>query len=230
MIFNNESKDYLTVTMELYRSPTPPIEFINRDLRSGGTEVKDKRFTDMTLSVPIVIRSDEAIEYLKEDLSNWLYHDKPKKLSFKQIPDRYYLAEYDSMELDEKAGYGKGVINFYLAQAYRYGQTKTLTVNPNSQSYEITGQKETSWKSVTIFKSSLKTFSIASNFGEIKINYSFVAGDVLRINYDKREITINGNNIDVGLSLNSQWFKLQPKIMSIKATSQTTIEYIEVFY
>lgn len=230
MIFNGVEKDYVKVNMGLFRPPTPPIEFNTTERRRGGSKTRKKRFTDMTLPVPVTIRSDQPIEYLKEEISDWLYHEEPKKLIFKQIPDRYYLAEYESMELNERHKYAKGTIYFYLALGYRFGENKTLNVTSSNQSFNITGQEEAPWQSETVFDDSTSQYKLESNTGKIILNFDFVSGDVLRIDYKTRSITLNGVNIDVGLSLNSEWFDLNPGYMTLSASDETELTYTERFY
>lgn len=230
MIFNGIEKDYVRVNMDLFRPPTPPIEFQTSERRKGGSRTRKKRFTDMVLPVPIVISSDRAIEHLKEELSDWLYHEKPKKLIFKQIPDRYYLAEYDSMELNEKYKYAKGVINFYLAEGYRFGAEKTLNITSDFTNHVITGQVEAPWTSTTKFAVPQSQFTIESNTGEITLNYEFKAGDVLEISYKSRDIFVSGIDINVGLSLESVWFDLKPGRMQLRASHPTTLKYDERYH
>lgn len=230
MIFNGIEKDYVRVNMSLFRPPTPPIEFNTRANRRGGSRTKSKRFTDMILPVPVTMKSDKPIEFLKEDLSDWLYHDEPKKLTFKQIPDRYYLAEYESMELEEKVYFAKGTIYFYLEQGHRYGLDKNINITTSNKSFDIKGQIETPWISQTTFTSDQSEYVLESEMGKIKLTYDFVRGDVLRINYKEREITVNNRNLDVGLSLNSEWFLLDPGYMTLKASHETEIYYTERYY
>src|SRR5690606_27309679 len=54
--------------------------------------------------VPVLIKSDniEDLQKTKEDMAEWLIHDEPKDLIFKDEPDRVYYALVDGgLELDE---------------------------------------------------------------------------------------------------------------------------------
>lgn len=230
MIFNGIEKEYIKVTRELFRPPTPPIEFLTRPRRKGGARTKRKRFTDVVLPVPVVIRSETTIEDLKEDMANWLVHDEPKKLIFKDKPNRYYLAEYDSMELDEKIHYAKGVINFYLAEGYRFGEEVTLNLTSSSKSFTVKGQESTPWKSRTRFSVPQSSYTLESNVGKVLLEYDFIAGDVLEIDYDKRDVRLNGKDLAFSVLLETVWAELPVGEVSLKASQPTELTYSERYY
>lgn len=231
MIFNGIEKDYIKVNMALFRPPTPPIEFKVKEKVQGGSRKIGKRFTDMILPVPITIKSDRPIEFLKEEISNWLYSEEAQKLVFRQIPNRYYLAEYESMQLDEKGRYAKGVINFYLAEAYRYGYDVPIKLPSTFTSYAIKGQTKTPWTSKTIFTSAQSSFVLETDQGgKISLQYNFVVGDTLEIDYDKRKVSLNGNNLAVSILFETVWFLLNPGNVQIRASHPTTLIYTPRFY
>src|SRR5690554_3041015 len=177
MIFNGIEKDYIRVNIELFRPPTPPIEFYKTPKRSGGSRVRKKRFTDLTLPVPVTVFGRPTVEDIKEDMTDWLVHDVPKKLVFKDKPERYYLAEYESVDLDERKYRAKGHIYFYLQEGYRFGEFKKINITTQSSSYEISGQVETPWKTKTIFSESANRFTLEGSNGlKIILNFNFTAG------------------------------------------------------
>ncbi|MEK3890254.1 distal tail protein Dit [Bacillus sp. FSL K6-3431] len=230
MIFNGIEKDYIRVTREFFRPPTPPIEFQTRPNAKGGARTKRKRFTDLILPVPIVVRSKTTIEDLKEDLSNWLVHTEPKKLIFKDKPNRHYLAEYESMELDEKVNYAKGVINFYLAEGYRFGPEQALNLTLTTKTFTIGGQESTVWESYTRFTVPQSSYTLESNVGKIILKYDFIAGDVLEIDYRTRDVFLNGKDLAVSVQLETVWFELPVGSVQLKASHATELKYSERFY
>ncbi|HLQ97915.1 MAG TPA: distal tail protein Dit [Candidatus Dormibacteraeota bacterium] len=240
MIFNGIEKDFIKVNMELFRPPTPPIEFSTSENPSGGSIKRRKRFTDMTLPVPVTIRNDKSIEFLKEEMSDWLYHEEPKPLKFKQIPDRFYLAEYESMELREKYRYAKGVINFYLAQPYRFSEEKSLDLTGEKQNVSIAGQIKTPWKTKTTFDEKTNSYELQFNspgksdlrdINKIKLNYEFVAGDVLEIDYSKRKVTVNGvDRSNILVILQSNYMELPIGEVEFEASHETELFYHERYY
>lgn len=231
MIFNGIEKEFVRVNMEIYRPPTPPIEFYTTERQRGGSRTRKKRFTDMVLPVPVTIRSDRPIESLKEEISNWLYHEDPKQLIFKQIPNRYYLAEYEGMELEERYKYAKGVINFYLAEGYRFGEDKKINLITTNQTFLVTGQASTPWKSRTVFTVPQSQFTIVGPYdGNITLNYNFTEGDVLEIDYQTRDVYLNGNDLAVAVDLRTDWFELPVGNVSLQASHETEVIYTERYY
>lgn len=231
MIFNGIEKDYIKVNMGLFRPPTPPIHFNTREKRGGGAVRRNKRFTDMTLTVPITIRTDSHVELLKEDISDWLYHKEPKRLEFKQIPNRYYMAEYEGMELEEKYKYATGEIYFYLSEPYRFGVDKTIDITTTNQTFEVTGQDKTNWYTKAVFGTPSTTYELTGSNGlYVKLNYNFVAGDVLEINYANRSVTLNGIDLAVSIDLRTNWTALPIGYIDLMATQPTTLYYAERFY
>ncbi|WP_138090821.1 distal tail protein Dit [Halalkalibacterium halodurans] len=231
MIYNGIKKDYVRVNMDLYRPPTPPIEFITAEKPKGGDRVRRKRYRGMELNVPITIRSDRRIEELKQELSEWLVHDEPKKLEFLDMPDRYYLAYYQGMELNEHYKYAKGVISFYLPEGYRFGADNEINVTASYTAHIIKGQDQTPWTTYTRFTAPHSQYTLETNKGlYVLLNYSFIEGDILRIDYSKREVTLNNKDLAVSVSLNTNWTMLQPGAVQVRASEPTTVTYTERYY
>lgn len=186
----------------------------------------------MELLVPVVIRSQKRIEELKQELSDWLVHDEPKPLTFKDMGGRYYLAYYQGADLSEYDKRAKGTLIFYLPVAYRFGETKQLPVTTTFSTFTITGQDKTPWVSRTTFAAPASSYVLETNKGgRIELKYSFIAGDVLEIDYEKRKITLNGKNIQTALQIvPTRWFMLEPGAVQMKASHATTVEYTERFY
>lgn len=231
MIFNGISKDYLRVNMELFRPPSPPIEFETVLLAGEGERVRRKKFQATDLSVPITIRSNQNIEILKADMSRWLIHDEPKKLVFKDTPNRYYRAFYKSMDLLGNKHYQKGEIIFYLPQGYRYGDEKTMNIDSTWRSFEIGGQVKTPWYTYTRFMIPQSQYKLEGSNGlDVLLNFSFMAGDILEIDYSERKVRLNGNNLAVSVSLSTVWKELIPGQMQLWASHATSMKFDERYY
>lgn len=231
MIFNGIEKDYIRVLRELFRPPTPPIEFNVFEKVKGGERVRRKRYGGLELQVPVVIKSPERIEDLKEDLTTWLVHDEPKKLVFKDKPDRYYLAFYKNMELNEYYKMAIGTITFYLPEGYRFGSTNTLKIKTEFNTYVIKGQIKTPWKSKTVFKDSASRYVLEiDNGGKIILNYNFTSGDVLEIDYEKRDVFLNGKDLATAIDIKTEWFELPVGEVQLRASHETELTYIERYY
>lgn len=229
MIFNGVEKEYIKVLSGLFRPPTPPVEFNER-----GT---CKKFGDMILPVPIKITSDQNVEFLKRELAEWLYHEAPKELIFKQIPNLHYLAEYEGMTLDETGKLAKGEVRFYLKDAYRYSQERTVEAQGT---HNIKGHESTAWRTKTVFISNVTGYELQFNspgktdlrdINKIKINGDFKSGDVLDIDYSRRKITLNGNVISNQLVIiQSNYMELPIGSVEFEASYKTEVYYFERYY
>src|SRR5699024_1655617 len=173
------------------------------------------------INVPILIYHEgfTDLQRKKEELAEWLVHDKPKKLEFEDEPERHYLSLVNGlMDHEEESYWATAEIEFVCPDGFKHGKHKSLILTPTEESHEITGQLPTHWKSRTIFTRSQSMFEIESVSGKIKLTYNFIKGDVLEIDSYSRTIKLNNSiDLDLGLSLNSQWFKLNNGYMTLSA-------------
>lgn len=233
MIFNGISKDFLRVREGLFRPPSPPIEFDIYTSPTGGSRVSRKQFTGFSFSVPIKISSpDRRIEELKEELADWLIHDEPKKLGFKDIPNRYYLAYYESMDLDERPYSATGEIVFYLPDGCRMGEERTFNLTKNNTTHEIGGKVKTPWTIEIIFEEDTDKFELISENTDLflLLGYQFQIGDRLKIAYTGRICELNGRDIRFAIRLASNFTMLSPGSLVIKASHECKLIYDERFY
>src|SRR5699024_6402500 len=165
MHFNGIEKEYLTVTRGRNRPAFAPMErnFISVVGMSGAHLSHSKRQIRQ-IDVPVFIMADSFsdLQKVKEDLAEWLIHDEPKTLVFKDEPDRVNYAVVDgSLDLDELVRWGQGVITFLCPDPYKYGQERTLrfpadavvienkgTAEANPI-FELTAKKKTTFAMVT---------------------------------------------------------------------------------
>lgn len=230
MYYNGTTKDFIRVLRGRERpawaSRSLDIDDHNR-LRK--TEIEPR-----IINVPILIYHEgfTDLQRKKEELAEWLVHDKPKKLEFEDEPERHYLSLVNGlMDHEEESYWATAEIEFVCPDGFKHGKHKSLILTPTEESHEITGQLPTHWKSRTIFTRSQSMFEIESVSGKIKLTYNFVKGDVLEIDSYSRTIKLNNSiDLDVGLSLNSRWFVLKPNYMTLRANHETTVHYTEKYY
>ncbi|KYG30419.1 distal tail protein Dit [Alkalihalobacillus trypoxylicola] len=228
MRFNGIEKEYIRVMKELYRPPTPPIEYMVGEGFSGD-RIRKRSFLGMDLQVPIVLTKNP--ESIKEDLSNWLVHEQPKPLVFKDHPERYYLAIYRGMDLNEDYQFAKGTVTFYLPEGYRFGPHQEIEIGGQNIGYKVLGQASMPWTSQTIFKEDTSEFFIEKNQSEKLIcHYHFKENDRLEINSIKRQVLVNGENKPYILSIHSNWFELTPGLNHLVANHRTFLNYTERYF
>lgn len=129
--FNSIKKSYVICEVGKRRSAFAPIRrnFVTlpglpgAHLESTDTEVR-------IIQQPIVINGKDRLDVrkLEEDLADWLITKDPVKLIFDDEPNRVYFAVIDgSLNIEDIARFGKGVITFICPDPYKYGSELTFT-------------------------------------------------------------------------------------------------------
>lgn len=229
--FDGIRKPYLLVTKRK-RSYWAPRNLVLTQNRKTGARLRRVNTGARIEEVYVEISAIEGLDIRKtaEDLAGWLLTESEEELIFDDETDRKYFAIVDgSFDAEEIVTVGYGVIRFVCPDPYKRGLTNTLNLTTSFNTFEITGQTETPWKSKTTFTVPQSSFSLESNTGKITLNYEFIAGDVLEINYKTRDIFVSGINIDVGLSLESVWFDLSVGSMQLRASYATELRYSESY-
>lgn len=235
MIFNGIEKDYITVLRGRIRPFFAPL---SRDKKFDNNLVKTDR-GHRVIEVPVFIKYEnlEHFRALTEDIAGWLVHDKPKVLSFKDEPDRiYYALVDDTMNEDFLYNIGtESVIKFICG--YKYSQERIIEA---TGTHDIKGYISTTWRTRTEFTSKQEGFEFTFNapgktdlkdINKIVINYNFIVGDILEIDYSKRRITVNGNDISNALVIiQSNYAELPNGIVRFEASHETDVFYHERYY
>lgn len=212
----------------------------NRPVWSARTHNIDHRYRlrktkteSRIITVPILIMHNgfSDLQRKKEDLAQWLVHDKPKMLEFTDDPNRHYMALVNNEMIHEESyHWAEGEIEFICPMPFKLGGIQTINLSMQNKTFTIKGQTETPWKSKTVFTIPQSQYVLESNKGKVILNYEFIPGDVLEIDYKLRSIKLNGVNMDVGLSLESIWFDLDAGEMQLKASHETELTYRERYY
>src|SRR5699024_2440038 len=235
MIFNGIEKDYITVLRGRIRPFFAPL---SRDKKFDNNLVKTDR-GHRVIEVPVFIKYDnlEHFRALTEDIAGWLVHDKPKVLSFKDEPDRiYYSLVDDTMNEDFLYNIGtESVIKFICG--YKYSQERIIEA---TGTHDIKGHTSTTWKTKTVFTSNQTGYELQFNasgksnlrdINRIVVNGEFLSGDTLEIDYSKRKIILNGNDISNQLVImQSNYRELDIGNVEFTASHETEIYYHERYY
>ncbi len=237
LLFNGISKKYLLI--KSVQSPFfAPLKRSYEDIdhRLLRTERGPR-----VLPVTVHMEYDNLshFERLKEDVAWWLVHDKPKKLEFYNDPDRLYWAVVDSsVEYGDILPTAATATIPFLC-GYKYSHERKLTINDKLTS-NIDGHKSTPWKTKTTFSEKQTGYELQFNspgksdlrdINKIKLNYEFVAGDVLEIDYSKRKVTVNGVDRSNILSiLQSNYMELPIGEVQFSVSHKTEFYYNERYY
>lgn len=221
MIFNGIVKDYITVM----RGRDRPF-----------FAVDDER----EITVPIFIEHIDFSHYerLKEEISAWLKHDEPKPLEFKDDPDRVYFAKVTNIETDQTNRLGSDATIHFLSDS-KYSHERTILIDTSTTEL-IEGHKSTPWKTKTTFTENQTGYELQFNspgktdlreINKIKLNYNFIAGDVLEIDYSKRKVTLNGvDRTNTVVILQSNFMELPIGSVEFVANHRTELFYNERYY
>lgn len=226
MIFNGIAKEYVTV------------------LRGRERPAWSMRGYDRIVRVPIKINHDVKnimftdLQRKKENMAQWLIHDDYKHLEFTDEPDRLYLAKIeDEMFLEEFSYWAEGIIVFICKEKYSY--ERNLTINDTATS-NVGGHKSTPWKTKTTFTTNQTGYELQFNspgktalrdINMIKLNYNFIAGDVLEVDYSKRKVTVNGvDRTNILVILQSNFKELPIGSIEFGSSYRTELFYNERYY
>lgn len=233
MIVDNEELKEVEVLYTFARSPFP-MEYETRSRKQGGARLNYKR--GMSEEIPIdvkFIREDSSVSWedVLSKVAGVLLGKEEKKISFKHDSEKYFLAHVMSIEIEEEYEYAAtGYITIFSEHPCMFGDEITLSATDEEQSFKIQGQQDTSWTSRTVMQEDSDKYSIKSSDQFLDIFFDFVRGDVIEIDYNTRRITLNGKNIDVGLSLESDWFILSPGYVNLVCSDTTDIIYTPRYY
>ncbi len=236
MFFDDIEKDYLIVRSK-YRPFNAPLErsansIDNRLLKTDlGTRI-------LPVSLHLEYSNFSEFERLKEDMGQWLIHEEPKKLRFTDDPDRFYWAALTgNMEYDNALPTSADVVVNFMC-GYKYSDDREIVAEGN---HIIYGHKSTTWKTQTIFTEAATSYEFKfyraghdtslRNINVIKINYQFTVGDTLVIDFSRRAVLLNDNDITNSLViLQSNFMELPVGEVIFEASEETEVFYNERYY
>lgn len=237
MIFNSIQKDYIL----LRGKRTPFFAHLKRSLT--GMDHRLLKTDRGPRIVPVLVHFEyddfSHFERIKEDMAKWLVHEKPKILEFEDDPDRFYWAVVDgSIEYDNPLPTATDAkINFICG--YKYSHERTVTINPTATKL-IEGHKSTPWRTKTTFTANQTGYELQfyspgktdlREINIIKLNYNFVSGDVLEIDYLKRAVTLNGiDRSNLLVILQSNYMELPIGNVEFSSSVNTNLFYNERYY
>lgn len=223
MKFNEVKKDFVTVMSGKER----PFFAENENERNISVPlfIEHKGFTDL--------------ERKKEEVAHWLKHEELKKLEFSDDPDRLYLAKVIEIDMTNTHRFGTDVLVKFEC-SYKYSQERRVSCTNEISVENIIGHKPTQWKTKTTFTANQTGYEIKFNapgktalrdVNIIKLNFNFKKGDVLQIDYSKREVLLNGKDITNTLVIiQSNFMELPIGQVEFTANHATEFYYHERYY
>ncbi|MDY7224665.1 distal tail protein Dit [Halalkalibacterium halodurans] len=234
MTFNGVRKTNIYLLEGRQKGPFAPL---NREITSIGRSHRLRRTDKGLLEIqqPIgykAITRDDALR-IKDEIAAWLVTDSWAPLQFDDELGRTYWSVVDGtledLARDSRSVLWRGTVKFL--SAYTTGQEHEINVPTTYQSFTIRGQDQTPWTTYTRFTAPRSQYTLETNKGlYVLLNYNFIEGDILRIDYSKREVTLNNKDLAVSVSLSTNWAMLQPGTVQVRASEPTTVTYTERYY
>jgi predicted phage tail component-like protein len=234
LIFNGIEKENVNVADGFTLPTHSQIDFIMQSKHKYGSRITKKRLKELYIPVPVIVYPDsKSLDEMKIELNAWLHHKEDKKLIFKFFPNYFYYARLVNIDLQD---YGnkvmKGVVKFVCGEIpFRIKEGEPLNLTQDFQSFVIHGQIESPWVSETVFSIPQSNFTLENDRGgKVVLNYNFIEGDTLKIDYDKRKVLLNDNNLATAITMETQWFELEIGDTQLRASHPTKMEYLELYY
>ncbi|MGP9043338.1 distal tail protein Dit [Cytobacillus kochii] len=215
----------------------PPFAQRKHEFRKQdyGYRLKKTTTEPLPISQPIgfVVNDDYNALELRDELTNWLITGEPAPLQFDDEPGRTYYALIEN-SIDDFSRFAylrQGTLQFICPDPYAHGDTDHLDVEVIEKPFIITGQTFTPWTVNVTFAMDTNKFEFTGNNGlYLLLNYTFVAGDRLQIDYVGRKVSLNGNDLRSAVSMSSNFVLLQPGEVTLKASHECTLKYDERYY
>jgi len=200
----------------------------------NGARLKKSKLGIRRVDTTIQVESNSMIDFdqKKHLIYSIFFTDQPFEIVRDLTPGKrifvLYEGEYDIRNISNADGDFK--LELVMIDPYIYGETHDLTLGSSYDTYAIQGL-ESPWTSRTTFAGSTSQYTLETNEGgKIVLDYNFIAGDVLEIDYRKRKVTLNGASIAVAINMETRWFTLTPGYMALKSSHTTTLSYTERNY
>lgn len=207
------------------------INMTETPYRHGARE-RSQTYDVREIPVEFLIEDDtsEGLRERFERLNGILLGSK-KKLEFTD-ENAHFIATLESGDMPpENSNSVEGTLLFICSDSAKIKSEHALEIGTSSKYHNIKGQTETPWTSKTIFQKSANRFYIKGSYGRnVTLNYDFIEGDVLEIDYDTRGVFLNGNDLAVSVSLQTDWFELPVGNVNLHASHETEMTYSERYY
>lgn len=247
MIVDGEKLPYVEVSAEFARNPS---EFVLRTHPlHKGSRINQKQLESVEIEIPVILsrrNPNNANEItgswdsIIKELTDILYVDNAINISFSHGDDNFYVAHVTSIKiLEEKEFSAKGSIFIFSESPFRYSEEKSVIVE-GQRVAEIKGQTSVDWRTRTVFTSNVSGFEFEFNspgktelrdINVVKVNGPFKSGDILEINYSKRSILLNGNDVSNQIViLDSNYKRLPIGNVEFSVSHKTEVYYHEQYY
>lgn len=231
MSFNLVRNNNIYLLRGRTKSPYHPIErTITKTGKTYRLRKTERGLLEIEQPIGFKAKTDLSQIEIVDSLTNWLITDDWALLQFDDEPGRRYeaLLQSNMADFEKIAWLRRGTLQFIAKSTL--GKSKQINVTTTSKKHQITGQTETPWTVEVSFKANTNKFELWAGDIYLLLNYSFIAGDKLVVNYVGREVFLNGNDLRKAVSMSSHFKELKPGTVEVKASVPCTIKYDERYY
>lgn len=217
---------------DIRKSLLPRIENVSTIIPGKpGIEFKKTNLEEGYIYVDIRIRSlnKERLNELKRYLASILFTTELKKLRLPDESGVYYMAKLDGVtDIERVVTHGDVTLTFLCPDPLGYGESKTFNLTRDTTLRNL-GTYETAGVITAKITETIDHLEITlQNTGEfIYLGHDFVAGDIVKINFEEEMIYKNGYSIMKDLYLESDFFKLPVGEFRITSNVNATLEFVE---
>lgn len=242
MLVDGNKIPYVEVAYEFARNPTR-VSYTDIEL-SSGSKLLRKHFDSVEIPIPVVYSrrgSDASWDAIIEHLGGLLYTRNTLDISFSHGDGKFYRAHVISVEITEIHEYAaKGNIVIYSESPFRLKEEESIVVD-ESLSEIIYGQTSVPYRTQTVFTETATSYEFRfyragqntslRNINAININYQFTVGDTLVIDFSRRAILLNDNDITNSLIiLQTNFMELPIGEVIFESSMETEVFYNERYY
>ncbi|RHW33516.1 distal tail protein Dit [Oceanobacillus profundus] len=229
MTFNGVRKPFI----KLVERGRPYWAPRNNEIVSNRGRHRVRKVDTEPVPIPVTLRieadSKEDLLNKAEEVAEWLNTDKEAPLIFDDRPSRTHWAILNgAVEEEEIVSFSTASLEFI--SLYKTGETQIINVNTTSEQHEIKGQLKTPWTIDVTFTKNTNRFELWAGDIYLQLNYEFVEGDKLIVEYTGRKVTLNGNDLRKSVSMSSNFDELNPGRVSFRSSHAAKIIYDERYY
>lgn len=174
-------------------------------------------------------KTNEGFRERFNRLNGYLLGGK-KKLEFTD-ENAYFIATLQSADIpDEDSNSLQGTLLFVCTDPAKRMNEEQIPVTTTSKQHVVTGQTETPWTVEVTFTESANRFELWAGKNYVQLNYEFIEGDKLIVEYTGRKVTLNGNDLRKSVSMSSHFEELKPGKNEFKASHKAVLKYDERYY
>lgn len=227
-IYNGVNLSNVVVVESVTRPILPTI--INEGLfidGKAGQLLKRSVIDNKLIQVHIRIleSTKEERDVVLKKLKTALYSSTPKKLELKDTNLYNYAQITSTSDLNVDTGTRSVSLMFECYDPFDYGEVKQTPINSDfiNEGGETVGVLKCTTNATNLIRVKQR------NKVMLTIEHNVIAGNELVIDLEKELITLNGASIMKYLSLNSDFFTIDPGLnnITVEGVSSGTVEYRE---